>query len=630
MRRSHRWAVVPVVVALAGACSATGKSTDFSDGSGAGGAGAGHAGGAGQGGAGGVTATCGVCFGKSYTPCAKDGTPGAPVTCPDACAAGKGCVACVPGSAVCVGNEVHRCSADGKSKDELVKACDVNAGQVCSDGACGDACQLAAGQPSNVGCEFWAVDLDQQDAFNDPASAPWGVVLSNAGAGQANVTIELNDAQVGQAPSPKVVYQGSVASGSLAPVVLPTRELDCGAKPNSYDAPGTCLSSRAYRITSSAPIVVYQFNTFANSFSNDASLLLPTNALGKIHRVLGWPAGHPIPVNFPGVGLIVDRTYVTIVGTQANTEVHVKPSFRIKGNPPIAATPAGGEIVATIGPFDVLNLENDDGTMQDDPKTVSDLSGTLVTASKPVAVYSGVESAQAPAGVLDIPTGPNWGQGMTCCLDHLEEQIFPVESVGTHYVVTRSPIRSTGSWHEPDILRFVGVAETATVTTSLPAPFDNFTIQPGEVKTTWTQTDVVVSSTKPVMVGQILVSQEYVDGPYLGDPSLTIYPPVEQFRTEYVFLTPGSWTKTYVVIAAEVGTSVTLDGNPTTGCTAAVAGAVNGVTYGSRVCEVPEGAHHLSGDKPFGIVAYGYGNAGSYAHAGGADVKHVYDPPPIK
>jgi hypothetical protein len=26
-------------------------------------------------------------------------------------------------------------------------------------------------QPSNAGCVFWAVDLDQQDAQNDPASA---------------------------------------------------------------------------------------------------------------------------------------------------------------------------------------------------------------------------------------------------------------------------------------------------------------------------------------------------------------------------------------------------------------------------------------------------------------------------
>jgi hypothetical protein len=40
------------------------------------------------------------------------------------------------------------------------------------------------------------------------------------------------------------------------------------------------------------------------------------------------------------------------------------------------------------------------------------------------------------------------------------------------------------------------------------------------------------------MVGQLLVSNQYVDGPYIGDPSLTVFPPVEQYRTEYVILTP--------------------------------------------------------------------------------------------
>ncbi len=538
-----------------------------------------------------------------------------------------GCV-CTPDSLLCVGNDVHKCASDGSNSDQIVETCDATKGMACSGGACKPACDVAADQPSNVGCEFWAVDLDQQDMFNDPASAPWGVVLSNAGQATATVTIELNDAPVGQTPTPKLVKQVAVAPGDLQQIILPTRELDCGTKPNDYASPGTCLSSNAYRITSSVPIVVYQFNVFTNAYSNDASLLLPTNALGKLYRVIGWVAGHPVPFQF-GTTTVVDRSYVTVVGVKANTSVTVKPGWKIRGNPPVAATPKGGSIQITIGPFDVLNLETDDATLQDDPATVADLSATLVQASEPVVVFSGTESTAAPSGVVNVPTGPSWQSGDTCCLDHLEDQMFPIESVGMNYVVTRSPIRSTGSWAEPDILRFVGVAEAATVTTNLPPPFDSFTLQPGEVKTTWTQTDVVATATKPVTIGQILVSNQYVDGPYIGDPSLTVYPPVEQYRTEYVFLTPGSWTQDWVVIAAEVGSSVLLDGQPTTTCITAPAGAVQGTSYEARRCAVTEGVHRLTGNKPFGIIAYGYGSAGSYAFAGGADVKHIYTPPPI-
>ncbi|MCC6524176.1 MAG: IgGFc-binding protein, partial [Polyangiaceae bacterium] len=485
-------------------------------------------------------------MGTVYTPCEPDNTPGTPVECLHSCLVGVGCVACDPGGTVCVGNDVHDCGPDGQPEPGVVSTCDPNAGQVCSNGACADACTVASDQPSNVGCEFWAVDLDQQDGFNDPASEPWGVVLSNAGESAADVTIEINTAPQGQPVVTQVVAQVNVPAGDLVQQILPTRELDCGVQPNDYASPGTCLSSLAYRIRSTRPIVVYQFNVFTNAYSNDASLLLPTNALGTQYRVIGWPAGHPILIDFPGLPKILDRSYVTIVGVTANTTVHVKPSWRIKGNPPIAATPAGGGIDVVLGPFDVLNLETDDGTMQDDIKTITDLSGTLVQANAPVAVFSGVESTGAPGGVVDIPTPPGWTSDSTCCLDHLEDQMFPIEAVGTHYVITRSPIRSTGSFHEPDVLRFLGVAETATVDTNLPAPFDHFTILPGEVKTTWAQEDIVVTATKPVMIGQVLISNQYVDGSYIGDPSLTVFPPVEQFRTEYVILTPNSWTQNWV------------------------------------------------------------------------------------
>ncbi len=566
-------------------------------------------------------------MGDTYTPCNPDGSPGAPVVCTGVCSPGVGCTDCLAGGKTCVGNDVHTCNDDGSLGDYL-STCDAAAGEACLNGECKQGCAVAADQPSNVGCEFWSVDLDQQDGFSDPASMPYGVVLSNAGQAVAEVTIEQNNANPGEALQTVVVTTVTINPGQLQKVELPTRELDCGVKPNDYASPGTCLSSRAYRITSSAPIVVYQFNTFENAFSNDASLLLPTNALGQVYRVINWSAGHPAKV--PGFN-ILDRSYVTIVGVKANTFVTVKPSWRIKGNPPIAATQPGGSIEVTLGPFDVLNLETDDATLAEAAQNgVADLTGTSVVASQPVAVFSGVESTSAPYYV-DIPTYPGWSdQSDSCCLDHLEEQMFPLEAIGKQFVITRSPIRSTGSYKEPDVLRFVGAAATATVTTSLPAPFDSFTIAPGEVKDTWADGDITVSATEPVLIGQLLVSQGYVDGAYKGDPSLTVFPPVEQYRTEYVFLTPGSWTENWVVLAAEVGSNITIDGGFPSGCVVASAGSVNGVSYEARRCPLNEGVHSLSGDKPFGVVAYGYGAAGSYAFAGGADVKKIYEPPTIE
>jgi len=566
---------------------------------------------------------CGTCAGRSYTPCNADGSPGAPVACEVTCVAGHGCVTCVPGQTVCVGNDVHRCGDDGRPLAASIESCDVANAMLCRQGACTPACRVAENQPSNVGCEFWAVDLDQQDALNDPASAPWGLALSNVGESPARVTVEINTAPVGQPVQLMTVIEVVVSPGSLRAVGLPPRELDCGARPNDYASPGTCLSSNAFRVRSTSPVIVYQFNTFANSFSNDASLLLPATSLGRHYRALGWPAGHPVAV----LGPIVDRAYVTIVGVRPNTRVTVRPTWRIRGNPPVMATGPGGEIVATLGPFDVLNLETDNATLQEDLRTATDLSGTSIVATEPVSVFSGVESASAPGGVIDLPTPPGWESGQNCCLDHLEEQMFPLESIGTRYVIPRSPVRSTTGYREPDILRFVGAAEPATVTTNLPAPFDSFTLRPGEVRTTWTRDNAVVSSDRPVIVGQILVSNQHVDGQYLGDPSLTVFPPVDQFRSDYIILTPGSWTQSWGVVVAEPGAPVTLDGASPTNCITEPAGTLAGVAYETRRCPLSVGVHRLAGERPFGVVVYGYGSAGSYAFVGGADVRRIYDPP---
>ncbi|MCS6902555.1 MAG: hypothetical protein RMJ98_19910, partial [Myxococcales bacterium] len=129
---------------------------------------------------------------------------------------------------------------------------------------------------------------------------------------------------------------------------------------------------------------------------------------------------------------------------------------------------------------------------------------------------------------------------------------------------------------------------------------------------------------------QILISQGYVSGDAIGDPSLTVFPPVDQFRTEYVIPVPPSWTSNHVVIAARPSTEITLNKNPLVGCKIEPIGVLEGVTYEARTCPLTMGAYYLSGSEPFGIAVYGYGSAGSYAYVGGADVKPIYKVPELK
>ena len=523
--------------------------------------------------------------------------------------------ACVDGR-ICVGQDIFKCAADGSASTEKLGDC-YGADQACIGGACKSGCDAVASQGSNVGCEFWAVDLDQEyDFTNDAAGAPWGVVIANPGGQPADVVIEQNDAPVGQPAQITNVKHLLIASGQVETVSMPTREVD-GSLMGKNEGPGTVLSSRAFRITSTAPVVVYQLNALAQTFSNDGSLLIPTNGLGKVHRVLSYPTGNPISV----LGSPISRAYITVVGVESDTNVTIRTSTPTVTGPGYPALAKDGEVTVKLGPFDVFNLESDG--------MPGDFSGSTVIADKPVVVFTGTELSGAPNMTKDIPQPA--GGGGTCCLDHLEEQLFPVESYGKKFAVPHSAVRSVGGYVEPDVIRIMGVAATATVTTNLAPPNDSFTLAPGEVKETWAQKDFVLEASEPVAVAQILVSQEQVDGPYTGDPSLTIFPAVDQFRRNYLFAVPTSWDTNYIVISMPKGTTVTIDGAPIPGsCAARVMGSIAGTDYESRTCPLQAGPHAMASDKPFGITAYGYGRAGSYSFVGGANVTKIYVPPVIR
>jgi hypothetical protein len=577
---------------------------------------------------------CGYCEGTQFYPCEGDGV-GEPIDCflqDDVCVSELGCLPCAPGQNTCQGNDVYTCTEAGQP-GELVEECDSAAGEVCSNGTCANACDVADDTPSNIGCEFWAVDLPNTRGLDDASKEPWGVVLANAGQTPADVIIERNIAALGQPDNLVVLENTNVPPGLLKTVQLPRAEIT-GWTAQTMEPPGptgTAKTNNGFRIRSTAPIVVYQFNTFTNDFSNDASLLLPRSGLGTVHRVIGYPTANPIEL-FPLAG-IPDRSSVAVVGVEDGTTVTIRPGTTTNSDG--IGIPIGDPnkpIVVQLNQWEVVNIASDG--------IPGDMTGTVVESNKPVSVFSSGERAIAPSYAPDgLPMPPDWDpqESDLCCTDHIEEQVFPASSLGSRFVVAHSPERSNGGWVEPDILRFMAVAEPATVTTNLPPPNDTFTLQPGEVHEGWAQGDTIVESTTPIMIAQILVSQAYTVA-FIGDPSLTYFAPVDQYRERYVFLTPPTWTQNYFVITTPYapgndGPSMgnfTLDGGALpVECLERDIGVLEGIDYWSIVCPVQEGAHLLEGDTNFGLTAYGYGPAGSYAYSGGADVKPIYDVPPI-
>ena len=106
----------------------------------------------------------------------------------------------------------------------------------------------------------------------------------------------------------------------------------------------------------------------------------------------------------------------------------------------------------------------------------------------------------------------------------------------------------------------------------------------------------------------------------IGDPALILSVPVEQFRQEYVFLTPTNYLDDYVNIVAQAGTQVTLD-NTVMG--ASYFTPIGDGTYQVARLKVGDGVHALQASAPVGVVVYGYDNDVSYGYPAGLSLSNL-------
>lgn len=602
----------------------------------------------------------GLCTSFGFQQCHEDGTFDPPVSCgpEETCDPKAGCVVCVPDELYCGGptsQDVLRCNSDG-SGGTFVETCPAT--NVCSGGACKTPCQAAEDHPSNVGCDFWAADLDNEASGgifpNDAAAQQFAVVAANNNDYAIQVTVTKNAANIGMPVQESPILQVTVPPRTAQRMDLPQREVDGSMGQNGTytknSGSGTFVSPHAYHVVSSGPMVLYQFNPIIQQFSNDASTLIPKNALGMDYIVVGFQTANPCAIQgLPVDPSIPDHGAVTIIPIEDNTHVTVTTTHGIKASAgasgiPIPLTPKNGTLQMTLSRYMVANLESEmvNGSFLDCTSAVNggadgDFTGTYVKSDKPVVVFTSNErgigfggaTVQNPPGWDPTPTGQGGAGDDICCTDHLEEQLFPVTALGKEFAVARSPIRSThATWKEPDIIRVVGTADGTTVTTNLPAPWASFTLNAREDKTFAATTGFTISASAAVQVSSYLVPQHFVKYGFTGDPSQIMIPAAEQHRKDYVFLVPSTFQYNYGVFAKPVAAhlkvdGVALDGAEFSNCVKAPIGQVMGTDYEQVTCPLTAGHHRVEGDLAFGLSVYGYYNVGSYAFVGGSDVKII-------
>jgi hypothetical protein len=409
--------------------------------------------------------------------------------------------------------------------------------------------------------------------------------------------------------------------------------------PNDKNISGQGLKWDSFRIKTNIPVTIYQFapidnsskNPFedsgysvdynaiaclmgtmcAKSYSNDASLLIPTTSVYT---------DYVVSANETGTEL---KSYATIIGvSDEDTVVTVKPNVAITASNGIPAIEANNEGTITLKKGQVAQIE-----------VQGDLSGSRIYCDTkksdchPFVVFSGVDCASIP-----------YGYGYC---DHIEQQLFPVQTWGKKYVLVKSKARD----QEWDLVR-IYASENGTKLTfkpatpekiSVPSGWRSFTVNDvktelnaGEYSEFYFKGTLEVEADKQIMVAQYLTGSEMLSATCqgqtehdncVGDPAMMLIPPAEQFRKDYLFLTPGSYVSNYATIIMTTGESPVLDGSAVTDIH-----AIEGTNFSYAIVDLGSAFknHTLScSENPCGLFVYGWEQDVSYAYPGGLNFEKL-------
>jgi len=497
-------------------------------------------------------------------------------------------------------------------------------------------CAEALAQQSYIGCEYWPTISSNSQLFD---GFEFAIVAANPTGSPSTVTVTRGDQQVSEI---------EVAPGGLQTIKLPwvmeLKQVD--ANGDGSGVVSAAVAKGAYKVTSSVPITLYQFNPLefelnpppadcpvlgdgCYSYSNDASLLLPTTALRTDYFVMAAPTLHIDAgggffsqwINLPGS--------TTITATQDGTKVTVQSTAYVKAGNGIPSMSPGSQSTFDMNAGDVLLLVTQSPPAQQTPQPGKpcvttpngiiacptgpeyDLTGSRITSDKPISVLGGHDCTFMPYS------------NFAC--DHIEESMFPVETLGQDLIVTAPhAVSAIGSNPgQPDFMfvRVLSAADGNEITFDPPvhAPV---TLDTGKwIEIGPVSQDFRVLAKNKISVAQYMVGEDFTGMSVgAGDPALSVAIPKEQYRVAYTFLAPTSYTHNFVNVVAEPGSNVVIDGAviPDGQFT-----PIGGAGFGVARHKIEGGAHAMSADKNFGIVVYGYGSYTSYMYPGGLNLETV-------
>lgn len=372
------------------------------------------------------------------------------------------------------------------------------------------------------------------------------------------------------------------------------------------------ILNRGFHIVANNPITAHLMNQTPSS--TDASLLHPVAVGGTSYRLMtyaktGSIADNSLPVSgFMGIVATEDNTLVTVTSPLAITELLNKCDDTLD-----TVHPAGE-------PFQILLQQGEtyhvDGCRKyQDINTAHhklDLTGTLVESEKPISVFSGARNAYI-------------GDVGYCCNDMIVEQVPAVTSWGSKFFTFPMATQLNGEHYRI-------LASTDNTYVSINGDLVAH-LNAGEFYSQRVMEISQIEATYPILVAQFPLSQDS-GGRSFGDTAMTIVTPVEQFLNQYNVFVPvvsddpdaGGVTTEFpenyinVIALKESASSILIDGQPVD---SSLWIDVLHTLYSGAQISLDPGRHNVTGNSKFGLIAYGFDRAESYAYTGGMALSPV-------
>lgn len=431
------------------------------------------------------------------------------------------------------------------------------------------------GIPDSKGTDFW---LAFPGAVHDLVFTP----------GEVSLLITAAEDTTGQISFPAIGFftNFSVKGGAFTTFTFPTDLV----VPDPELSVSDRIENKGIHVTATREVTVYGLNHIPRS--TDAYLGLPTDALGTEYIVLGYKNVRAASDPSASIG---NSTQFAIVGTVDGTKVTITPAVTTGTH--AARVP----YTITLGQGQTYLLRNSD-------PTPADLSGTIITSDKPIAVLGGHAMANIPQG----SSSP--GTSLYGFADQLVEQLPSVDTWGRRFETMPFATRLQG-----DTFRFLAARDATTVRVNGAVVA---TLNRGQVHEMLLTGPAEITADQPILVAQYANGTEF-DG-MTGDPDMMLVPAQEQWLASCTLTTApnGFPDLNYVnVITPTAGVgAVLLDG------VAIPAGSFmpvgSGGFFGAQVAVAP-GTHHLDSPLPFNASIYGIASRDSYSFSGAASMSPV-------